>query len=337
MKIIEPDAKYLDPKELTPYQFMEKAGRTCYKSEANITDESAVKFVQGLKKSGHTAMLEHAHIILYIKNGTSMPLIDLLIKNDFNNDGTKVRILNYLNISNVLDGFIVSGSFRSFLALYNPEILNDASNELKYLLKKLHAEYPEIFDDVDYPEYQTETIFPPIYFFTRDEFISFAKELQAEGFDSERLIMKHLTHTVLFICDRGVTHEFVRHRPCSFAQESTRYCTYSKDKFGNEITVIRPCFFEEGSEAYEVWKQGCEQDEKTYMRLIELGCAAQQARDSLPTSVKTEIIMTATEEEWQHIINLRYHGTTGSPHPQMVQSMSLIYDTLCEKSEHRLK
>jgi thymidylate synthase (FAD) len=118
--------------------------------------------------------------------------------------------------------------------------------------------------------------------------------------------------------------------------ESTRYCNYSKGKFGQEITVIEPCFYKPGSGAYAIWKEGCEQAEKAYFKLIALDRKAQEARDNLPTSVKTDLIMTATENEWQHIINLRYHGTTGAPHPQMKEVMSIAYPLLVADSEGRL-
>ena len=150
--------------------------------------------------------------------------------------------------------------------------------------------------------------------------------------------MRHLTHTVLFVCDRGVSHELVRHRPCSFAQESTRYCNYGNDKHGNQITVIEPFFYAEpGREKeYEIWKKSCEVAEKSYMDLLAIKKSPQEARSVLPNSLKTEIIMTATEEEWQHIINLRAIGTTGAPHPQIIQSMDLVYNRLVEMSGNRL-
>lgn len=331
MNIIEAKSTYLETEGLTPYQFMEKAGRTCYKSEKNITADSAIKFVQGLKKSGHTAMLEHSHIILKVNSYIAMPFISTLSFNDTIFDGTKVKVLDYLNISNCYNRYIISGSFRAFLALWNNEIVDNAY--IGAVKKRLHNEYPEVFDDftnIDVSDYIDD-----VNVITRKEFIDFANK-QYTGENLNKLISRHLTHTVVFTCDRGVSHEFVRHRVASFAQESSRYCKYSNDKYGNEITVIKPCFFEEGSEQYKVWYDGCKASEDAYLKLIELGCKAEEARDNLPTSTKTELIVTATENEWQHILNLRYHGTTGTPHPQIVQSMSLVYDELVSHSDHRL-
>lgn len=333
MRIIEPSSTYLDTADLSPYQFMEKAGRTCYKSEANITDESAVKFVRGLKKSGHTAMLEHSHIILSVSNDIAVPFIESIKNNDFDVDGTKVRIGNYLNITECGPVFVISGSFRAFFALYDERFTaNKTSNAVKLVMKKLNETFPDLFDDVD-----IKLVDGKIFVMDRDNFISFARAtFTPDAEKANACISRHLTHTCKFVCDRGITHEFVRHRPASFAQESTRYCNYSKDQFGNEITVIRPSEFVEGTEEYNAWKDACEKAEYDYFKLLKLGVKPQFARDVLPTSVKTEIIITATEEEWQHIINLRKHCTTGSAHPQIIQSMNMVYDTLLEKSDNRL-
>lgn len=333
MKVIEASSKYMSTRGLTPYQFMEKAGRTCYKSLDKITDDSAVKFVQGLMKSGHTAMLEHSHIILKVTKLIAEEFIKAIKDNDFDVNGTKIRVSNYFNISDCDTDYIISGSFRSFGALFENNLDDKMNNDAKKVMKVVHDSYPELYRDINV-EYKESK---DIVLLTRENFIKFAnKVFNKDSEKANKLISRHLTHTVLFVCDRGVTHEFVRHRPASFAQESTRYCNYSKDKFGKQITVVRPCFFEKGTEEYKIWYEGCLSDEKAYFVLLDKGCMAQQARDNLPTSVKTEIIITATEEEWQHIINLRYHGTTGKPHPQMIQSMSLIYDELCKRSSNRL-
>ena len=132
-------------------------------------------------------------------------------------------------------------------------------------------------------------------------------------------MLEHASMTVKFVCDRGISHEIVRHRLASFGQESTRYCNYAKDKFNSEITVIKPRFFDEGTEAYDMWYDACKYAEKQYFALLNEGCSPEQARTVLPTSVKTEIIMTADMTEWRHFFRLRALGTTGSPHPQMTE------------------
>lgn len=130
-------------------------------------------------------------------------------------------------------------------------------------------------------------------------------------------MLEHYGITVKFVTDRGISHEIVRHRLASFAQESTRYCNYIKDKFGNEISVIKPQELVKGSFEYIVWKKQCEQAEKAYFKLIDNGVSPETARSVLPTSLKTTIVMTANVREWRHFLNLRAIGTTGKPHPDM--------------------
>ena len=132
-------------------------------------------------------------------------------------------------------------------------------------------------------------------------------------------MLEHYSFTVKFICDRGVSHELVRHRIASFAQESSRYCCYAKDKFGKELTFINPCFWEPDSDNYARWFHEMDEAEKTYLAMIESGAAPEQARDILPTSIKTEIVMTANLREWRHFLKLRAEGITGKPHPQMLE------------------
>ncbi len=127
-------------------------------------------------------------------------------------------------------------------------------------------------------------------------------------------VIEHYNITVKFICDRGVTHEIVRHRLASYCQESTRYCNYSNDKFNGEITVIKPCFLAEGSEAYRMWTGICSLAEAYYFDLLNLGCTPQEARAVLPNSLKTELVMTANIREFRHFFKLR---CSKAAHPQM--------------------
>lgn len=143
-------------------------------------------------------------------------------------------------------------------------------------------------------------------------------------------ILEHASISLRFICDRGVTHELVRHRLASYSQESTRYCNYSKGKFGNEITVIKPCFWEENSPEYQMWKKACEFSEIMYMDLLNEGATPQQARSVLPNSLKTEIVVTMNVREWRHFLEMRLVGIAGAPHPQMVELAKLAYDILVD-------
>ena len=134
-------------------------------------------------------------------------------------------------------------------------------------------------------------------------------------------MIEHAFMTVRFTVDRGISHELVRHRMASFAQSSTRYCNYSQDKFGNEITVINPFYLQEKTLAYDAWYQACKQAERSYFVMLECGNTPQEARAVLPNSLKTEVVVTANFREWRNIFKLRAAGTTGKPHPQMVEVM----------------
>lgn len=121
-------------------------------------------------------------------------------------------------------------------------------------------------------------------------------------------MLEHGCLTVRFVCDRGVSHELVRHRMASFAQESTRYCNYSKDKFGNELTFVMPTLYKNDfmdDEAWNCWVETMKKCEESYMKLIGMGVSPQMARSVLPNSLKTEVIVTANWREWRHILSLR--------------------------------
>lgn len=151
----------------------------------------------------------------------------------------------------------------------------------------------------------------------------FVKMIKGRKHDS---VLEHIAVTVRVVCDRGVTHEIVRHRiGCSYSQESTRYCNYFKDKFGNEITVIEPCFWEysehnacerDRRELRDEWFEAMKDAERHYNNLISKGATPQQARSVLPNSLKTEIVMTLNLRAWIHFFNLR---CASSAHPQMIE------------------
>lgn len=136
-------------------------------------------------------------------------------------------------------------------------------------------------------------------------------------------VIEHVSISARIVCDRGVTHEIVRHRLASYSQESTRYCNYSSDKFGNELTFIKPCFWEESSESYKLWEQSMAEVEKNYVKLMEMGVKPQEARSILPNSVKTEIVMTMNLREWRHFFRLR---TSVAAHPQMREVAIMLFN-----------
>jgi len=162
---------------------------------------------------------------------------------------------------------------------------------------------------------------------TPESATTFVRKLINSGHEA---MIEHYNLTVKIICDRGVTHEIVRHRIASYAQESTRYCNYSKENFGKELTFILPEWFEYGVSTYikalandswrdidpseKAWMLSMAGAEKTYMYLLENGWSPQQARSVLPNSLKTEIVVTMNLREWRHFFRLR---TEKAAHPQM--------------------
>lgn len=158
-------------------------------------------------------------------------------------------------------------------------------------------------------------------------------------------VLEHTSITVRIICDRGVTHELVRHRLCSFSQVSTRYVNYHQDKFGREITVIRPFFWSKDTNQYMMWVKAMQACETTYMWLIENGASAQEARTVLPNSLMTEIVVSTNIREWRHIFKLRCDKAA---HPQMRQVMipmllefnnriPLLFEDIAAKYKDQLK
>lgn len=146
-----------------------------------------------------------------------------------------------------------------------------------------------------------------------------AKKMVKNLIDHEHeAMLEHSILSVLFTCDRAIANELVRHRLMSFAQESTRYCNYSRDKFGNEITVIQPGFIHPGSVEYGLWISSCYDAERHYMEMLENGLTAQEARIVLPLCLATKLRVTGNYREWRHVLKLR---TAMAAHPQMRELM----------------
>lgn len=142
-------------------------------------------------------------------------------------------------------------------------------------------------------------------------------------------MLEHSQLSVLFTCDRGVANELVRHRIASFAQESTRYCNYSKEKFDGELSFIRPYYIDDLSEeACDAISDSCLWAEKLYLQLIKDGLRPEQARCVLPLCLKTEIVVTANYREWRNIFKLR---TPVAAHPQMRELMCPLLKELQSK------
>lgn len=148
-------------------------------------------------------------------------------------------------------------------------------------------------------------------------------------------VIEHESVSVKVVCDRGVTHEIVRHRVASYSQESTRYCNYSKDKFQNQISVIdistgflydlkNPA----DCQKFEIWHEAMVNAEKSYFRMLDAGASPQEARSVLPNSLKTELVMTMNLREWRHFFKLRL---ANGAHPQMKEIAKLILEVFRQK------
>lgn len=299
MKIINAQAYVLI--ENDPIKKIEKCGRVCYKSEDKITEDSAEKFVANIIKRGHEAVLEHASFIFQVSYNVYE---DLREKVMFVENRYPVKM--YLRFTDS-DGYIVSGNVRAWRDFFCfagvPPYMNDFIEAKPILFSEFKSDFPFNLKGGKWS----------------------IRQISANELVSTYQRLVHEDISVKFICDRGVTHEIVRHRPASFCQESTRYCNYSNGKFGGEITVIKPCFFKENSTRYLNWFVACESAETAYNAILEDGGTPQEARDVLPNSLKTELIMTAPLMEWCHFFNLRM---SPAAHPQMREVASYAYDAM---------
>lgn len=167
---------------------------------------------------------------------------------------------------------------------------------------------------------------------TDDSAERFISGLLRRGHES---VIEHENVSVRITCDRGITHEIVRHRLGSYSQESTRYCNYSGDAFGNQITVINlssgfsyDLSNETDARKFQVWQTAMNQAEESYFQLLKLGASPEEARSVLPNSLKTEIVVTMNLREWRHFCRLR---CSSQAHPQMQQVAMMIYRLFQEK------
>ncbi|MBN1376603.1 MAG: FAD-dependent thymidylate synthase [Dehalococcoidia bacterium] len=178
----------------------------------------------------------------------------------------------------------------------------------------------EILSRIDYPamlkaiETAGRTAYKSENLMTEDSSERFVKMLLSRGHES---VLEHINITVRFICDRGVSHELVRHRLAAYTQESTRYVNYEK----KGLSVINPVVFNSDRGKHAVWEEAMRQAEHYYNKLIEMGAKPEEARTVLPQSTKTEIVTTCNIREWRNILKLR---TTPAAHPQMREIMTAL-------------
>jgi thymidylate synthase (FAD) len=288
---------------------IELVGRTCYKSEDKITDDSAEKFVSNLIKSGHEAMLEHASFCFEVDQMLYKRTQDVI------NWLEEMNFTSFLRFTH--DGrYIISGNVRAWRSFFAAVI--KLLEKLPYVFKSFIKDYPVLFPEFQKVKFNGKT---------KD---SFMKPLSICDLKTENEFLTHCDITVKFIVDRGVSHELVRHRVASFAQESTRYCNYGKDKFGGQLTFIIPLYLDYKSAGWNVWKETMEKCEKSYFDLLNIGLTPQEARAVLPNSIKTELMMTANAAEWIHFFELRACNKTGKAHPQMLEVTRPLLDEFKE-------
>lgn len=318
MRMIKPGFEIYDIPDATDHDavlmHLEKIGRTCYKSEDMITTDSASKFLQNIRNRKHWAMLEHYIFVVSIPEWMYDNIKHLIVEACYNEDSEFILKSSFLHITEWNDcnnqkyNYLASFSATTLNYLIACDLVNDGlGNPIAQLFQFMKNRYPELMMD---PNGIIRECDSSIEFLSRDEIKSLPNWLREI----------HDFMSVKFTVDRGVTHEIVRHRPASYAQESTRYCNYSKGKFGNEITVITPSFFaKEDNDAvdnlmFDMWKHSCEVAEREYFDLLQFGATPQQARSVLPNSLKADIVMTATLHEYRHFFDMRCDPPA---HPQM--------------------
>ena len=305
MRAIEPYAKILDIDfGIDVLKKIEWVGRTCYKSTDAINDGSAPKFVSNLIKRGHEAMLEHGSFCFEIDYG-----VYIITKDIIQMLSTEYNFNSFMRFTHD-ERILMSGNVRAWRDLFkNMNLYTMIPNCFKNFIQENPVLFPE-YQDATFVRVNTSEIRP----------------IHIDDLQTENEFLTHCDVTVQFVVDRGISHELVRHRPASFAQESTRYCNYGKDKFGGQITFIIPEFFQYGSPAWKVWKNSMERSEADYLTLINMGVSPEKARGVLGTSLKTEVIMTAPCGEWKHFFCLRACNFTGKAHPQMLEVAQPLLD-----------
>jgi thymidylate synthase (FAD) len=316
---------------------IERIARICYKSEDRITEdgESAKKMLKMLVNKNHEAMLEHVSYILGIKNLHIYQLITRKAEN-LKSHGYPIY-LRYTSDIPPRDGdwrFIISGNaraWRDFLRAYIVEYNQVLPPYFFVFFTKeedkeiLFSEFKEYYVEFTNPDLDYTKL---LSFITKDQLLT----------KREQLV--HHDLSIKFTVDRGISHEFVRHRPASFAQESTRYCNYSIDKFCNNVSFIdltqgmlldlamRDLPPKQLKAIKKEWQNACRDAEKHYMNMIKLGSTAQIARGVLPNSTKTELTITTNLAEWKHIVDLR---AAKDAHPQMREVMVPLAADLKER------
>ena len=299
MKVIPPSYEILDNLDRESLAVrIEYCGRVCYKSEDKIDRDSAIPFTRKMAEHGHNSVLEMGVLTLKMTNTTPDLLAELY-----------ATLPKYLHIDSLdQTSLLISGSVRAFREML---IFHPGCRLVNTISTFLHQRHPYFFD----------TIIPVAGLRNDPNIIVSKLDLKEVDKLPAPLLAKHRHLAVKFIVNRAVTHEIVRHRPCSFLQESQRYCRYSDNKFGGEVTFIKPMFYETGTPEFDLWSKAMEDSEKIYLKLLETS-TPQAARTVLPNSCKTELIVYANLVEWKHIFKLR---TSQAAEPSMREIMIPLF------------
>lgn len=291
MNLVKPRVEVIE--HSNPFKLVERVGRTCYRSEDAITDDSYQKFVTNLMDRRHFAMLEHGRVEFGVRD-----------------DGKQGQFLEEL------------------VSIPGVELLRNAPDEYYLNVSLSHLYNPKWDDEDSYP-------------YTSSKFDTMRHLLECAWWDDAKsythrdihlipkaaIPVQHRYLTLKFTCDRGVSHELVRHR-CALAQESTRYCNYTKAKFGaGDISFVYPTHYDDwDADTTQAFQDCLKQAEAVYNRMVENGYTPQQARAVLPNALRTEVVMTMSIPQWRHFFDLRYFGTTGDPHPDMKRVAGIAYE-----------
>ncbi|MBR3239109.1 MAG: FAD-dependent thymidylate synthase [Oscillospiraceae bacterium] len=306
MKIIKPSFEVLSRDEQRGnIGVIELAARTCYKTEDAVKDGSDEQIVSMLIARQHTAMLEHGDYIFLVDDYKILDNVAYCLYRHEKDTGHRIRLF----FTDKASRPIISGNIRAWR-----ELMASYSMAAWYFSGAID---PIFIGDI-VPEEERVV----------DGRIHQLHYADLKGGLEQRV---HLRQTVRFTVDRGVTHEFVRHREMSFAQESTRYCNYNQNKFGNEITVIEPCFLTEGTEEYSLWKRQCMSAEAAYSTMLHLGMKPQEARTVLPHSTKADLIVTGTLGQWRSFFDLRALEVTGPAHPQAAEVAKALLPVMASR------
>jgi thymidylate synthase (FAD) len=311
MNLINPDAQimgdcYKEGNEEVLLKHLELCGRTCYKSEAKMTPESSIKFVKGIMDSKHDSVIEHGAIGIRVMIDS-----DRVVRGELEELLAKNRIeYTYWPGQNV---WLFTANIRSWRSVFSTKLV--AINPLLFSLRGICADkFPNLFSEwINFIEYDHH-----IFQIWKPCDITW-KTMREEDLN------KHFRFSARFVCNRGVTHELVRHRLASFSQESTRYVNYSKESKGKSINLMMPTFNQH--ESYEDWAEFGYKVEEYYFNAIKRGEPAQLARAFLPIGVKTEIVVSSTWDHWKWVFHER---TSKAAHPEIKVLIGKIKEDIGE-------